>query len=104
MRLLAEKELSPLFLLIICHPLFSFAFLCVRPLSTGPKRKRLLLDMRGVANNGGCCFRRGGKARRVLSGVAASLCLLLVARAVDGVVIVKEPLISTGMMKTSLLQ
>lgn len=43
-------------------------------------------------------------ARRVLSGVAASLCLLLVARAVDGVVIVKEPLISTGMMKTSLLQ
>jgi len=81
--------------------------LCVSVCSSSlywTEEKRLLLDMRGVTNTGGYCFRRGGKDRKVISGVAAGLCLLLVARAVDGVVTIKEPLISTGMMKTSLLQ
>jgi len=33
--------------------------------------------MRGVANTGGCCFRRGGKARKALSGVAVGCSWLL---------------------------
>ena len=38
-------------------------------LSVGPKR-RLLLDMQGAANVGGCYFRKWGKDRRVPSIVA----------------------------------
>jgi len=58
--------------------------------SAGPKR-RLMLDMRGAADAGGCYFRKGGKGRRVPSAaVAAGLCLLPVAGAVDGAVIVRE--------------
>jgi hypothetical protein len=41
------------------------------------EEKRFLLDMRGVANTGGCCFRRGGKARKALSGVAVGCSWLL---------------------------
>jgi hypothetical protein len=58
--------------------------------SVGPKR-RLMLDMRGVADAGACYFRKGGKGRRVPSVVAAAgLCLLPVVEAVDGAMIVRE--------------
>ncbi|KAL9368122.1 hypothetical protein Peur_039321 [Populus x canadensis] len=57
--------------------------------SAGPKR-RLMLDMRGATNAGGCYFRKRGKGRRVPSTAAAGLCLLPVAEAVDGAVIVRE--------------
>ncbi|KAL3610996.1 hypothetical protein D5086_002016 [Populus alba] len=56
--------------------------------SVVPKR-RLLLDMQGTTDAGGCYFRRGGNDIRVLSA-AADLCLLLVARAIDGFVIARE--------------
>jgi len=50
-----------------------------------------MLDMRGVADAGASYFRKGGKGRRVPSAVAAAgLCLLPVAGAVDGVMIVRE--------------
>jgi len=46
--------------------------------------------MQGAADAGGCYFRKGGKGRRVPSAAAAGLCLLPVAKAVDGAVIVRE--------------
>jgi len=50
-----------------------------------------MLDMRGVADAGACYFRKGGKGKRVPSVVAAAgLCLLLVAEAVNGAMIVRE--------------
>jgi len=50
-----------------------------------------MLDMRGVADASACYFRKGGKGRRVPSAVAAAgLCLLPVAGAVDGAMIVRE--------------
>ncbi|KAJ6874156.1 hypothetical protein NC651_032857 [Populus alba x Populus x berolinensis] len=59
--------------------------------------------MRGAANTGGYYFRRGGKDIRIPSIIATNLCLLPVAGVVDGVVIVRQLLISTRMMKTPLL-
>ncbi|KAL9350872.1 hypothetical protein Peur_058127 [Populus x canadensis] len=74
----------------LCYLLLLHCDAGVAP-SAGPKR-RLLLNMRGTTTDaGGCCFRRRGKVRRVPSIViAAGLCLLSVARAVDGVVMVRE--------------
>ncbi|KAG6792631.1 hypothetical protein POTOM_001783 [Populus tomentosa] len=43
----------------------------------------------GTTDAGGCYFRRGGNDIRVLSA-AADLCLLLVARAIDGFMIARE--------------
>ena len=49
------------------------------------KREGCCWKYRGVADAGGCCFRRGGKERRVPSVAAGGLHLLPVAGAIDDV-------------------